>query len=142
MQVIYISEIAPAQNRGMLVSLNEMGITVGIFIAYLVNYAFITVPHGWRYVCVVVGGREARRCPRLCALAFGVGHSKLCPAPPCRYMFGISVVPAIVQGIGMFFLPKSPRWLVLRHRFYEVRRAHSVSTSTMNQGAPAIPTCE
>ena len=26
-------------------------------------------------------------------------------------MFGLSAIPAFIQGIGMFFLPQSPRWL-------------------------------
>lgn len=33
-----------------------------------------------------------------------------------RYMFGLSIIPAIVQGIGMIFLPKSPRWLLIKNR--------------------------
>ena len=34
-ECIYISEIAPPEKRGMLVSLNELGITIGILLAYL-----------------------------------------------------------------------------------------------------------
>eukprot|EP00045_Choanoeca_perplexa_P009769 m.95568 g.95568 ORF g.95568 m.95568 type:complete len:591 (-) comp15022_c0_seq1:135-1907(-) len=86
-EVIYISEIAPARHRGALVSLNEMGITVGILFAYIVNFAFIETPSGW------------------------------------RYMFGLSVLPALIQGVGMLYLPKSPRWLVMRHRPYDAREA-------------------
>src|SRR5262249_50827473 len=29
-----------------------------------------------------------------------------------RIMFSIGLIPAILLGIGMFFLPESPRWLV------------------------------
>jgi sugar porter (SP) family MFS transporter len=29
-----------------------------------------------------------------------------------RWMLGLAVVPAIVFGIGMFFLPETPRWLI------------------------------
>ena len=32
----------------MLVSLNELGITVGILFAYLINYTFADVEGGWR----------------------------------------------------------------------------------------------
>ncbi|KAL9980903.1 hypothetical protein ACROYT_G009544 [Oculina patagonica] len=76
-ECIYISEIAPAKWRGLLVSINEVGICTGLLLAYSVNVLFIDLPNGW------------------------------------RYMFGLSAIPAFVQGIGMFFLPHSPRWLIV-----------------------------
>jgi len=76
-ECIYISEIAPAKRRGLLVSFNEVGICIGILLAYSVNVLFIDLPHGW------------------------------------RYMFGLSGIPAFIQGVGMFFLPQSPRWLIV-----------------------------
>ncbi|XP_020623662.1 solute carrier family 2, facilitated glucose transporter member 12-like [Orbicella faveolata] len=75
-ECIYISEIAPAKRRGLLVSLNEVGICVGLLLAYSVNVLFIDLSNGW------------------------------------RYMFGLSAIPAFIQGVGMFFLPQSPRWLI------------------------------
>ena len=77
---IYISEIASSSRRGMLVSMNEMGITLGILLAYLTNYLLVGTPHGW------------------------------------RYMFAISGFPALLQVVGMIFLPESPRWLVSKSR--------------------------
>ena len=31
-------------------------------------------------------------------------------------MFSLSAIPAVVQGIGMFFLPPSPRYLMLKKK--------------------------
>lgn len=77
-ECIYISEIAPANRRGLFVSLNELGITLGLLLAYFCNFLFIDMPNGW------------------------------------RWMFGLSAIPAITQGIGMVFLPNSPRFLMLK----------------------------
>ena len=35
-------------------------------------------------------------------------------------MFGLSGIPAVIQGVGMFFLPKSPRWLVVNGKDQQV----------------------
>eukprot|EP00112_Aurelia_sp_Birch-Aquarium-sp1_P016629 Seg3788.2 transcript_id=Seg3788.2/GoldUCD/mRNA.D3Y31 product="Solute carrier family 2 facilitated glucose transporter member 12" protein_id=Seg3788.2/GoldUCD/D3Y31 len=85
-ECIYISEIAPPARRGLLVSLNELGITIGILLAYLVNYLLIKIDQSW------------------------------------RIMFGLSSLPALLQGLAMAFLPSSPRWLVLKKREAEASR--------------------
>jgi len=46
---VYISEVAPADARGWQVSLFQLAITVGILLAYLVDYAFAQV-QGWRWM--------------------------------------------------------------------------------------------
>ncbi len=74
---VYISEVAPAEARGWQVSLFQLAITVGILLAYLVDYAFAP-SQGW------------------------------------RWMFGLAIVPAAIFGVGMLFLPESPRWLLRR----------------------------
>jgi MFS transporter, SP family, galactose:H+ symporter len=46
---LYISELAPANSRGWLVSMNQLAITVGILLSYAVDYAFSS--HGdWRWM--------------------------------------------------------------------------------------------
>src|SRR6202158_148033 len=70
---VYISEVSPADARGWQVSLFQLAITVGILLAYVVDYAFASI-QGW------------------------------------RWMFGLAVVPAAIFGLGMVFLPESPRW--------------------------------
>src|SRR3990167_9776687 len=46
---LYISEIAPKEHRGALVSLNQLAIAAGIFISYLVDYAFAQT-QAWRWM--------------------------------------------------------------------------------------------
>jgi sugar porter (SP) family MFS transporter len=46
---LYISELAPPHARGWLVSLNQLAITVGILIAYGVDYAF-SRGSAWRWM--------------------------------------------------------------------------------------------
>jgi MFS transporter, SP family, galactose:H+ symporter len=46
---VYIAEISPERRRGGFVALFQLAITVGIFLAYLVNYAFASI-HGWRWM--------------------------------------------------------------------------------------------
>lgn len=75
---VYIAEIAPQHRRGLLVSLNELMIVIGILLAYISNYAFANVSHGW------------------------------------KYMFGLVIPLGILQAIGMYFLPPSPRFLVMK----------------------------
>ena len=74
---LYISEIAPVAIRGKLVSINQVALTSGIVISYLVDYAF--------------AGSQA-----------------------WRWMFAMAVIPAAAFGIGLMFIPDSPRWLAAR----------------------------
>ena len=51
---MYISEIAPAKNRGRLVSFNQFAITIGIVLAYIFDYLLIGFgDNAWRYMLVV-----------------------------------------------------------------------------------------
>lgn len=45
---MYMSEVAPAEMRGTLSSLNQLMIMSGIFLAYVTNYAWSGMYHGWR----------------------------------------------------------------------------------------------
>lgn len=48
---VYIAEIAPARNRGTLVSLNQLAIVIGILVAYLANYQLSTLgTTSWRWM--------------------------------------------------------------------------------------------
>jgi SP family galactose:H+ symporter-like MFS transporter len=46
---LYISEVSPSKARGSLVSLNQLAITIGIVVSYLVDYGLADI-QGWRYM--------------------------------------------------------------------------------------------
>lgn len=46
---VYISEVSPASERGWQVSLFQLAITVGILLAYIVDFAFAKIG-GWRWM--------------------------------------------------------------------------------------------
>ncbi len=50
---LYIAEIAPAHLRGRLVSINQLAITCGILISYLVSLFFASDSEGWRYMMMM-----------------------------------------------------------------------------------------
>jgi sugar porter (SP) family MFS transporter len=81
---LYISEIAPVEIRGKLVSINQVALTSGIVISYLIDYAFAG-SQSW------------------------------------RWMFAMAVVPAAAFGIGLVFIPDSPRWLAGRGHLDQAR---------------------
>src|SRR5262245_46621603 len=46
---VYISEVAPAESRGRMVSFFQLAVTIGILVAYLVSLAFDGI-EGWRWM--------------------------------------------------------------------------------------------
>jgi MFS transporter, SP family, galactose:H+ symporter len=44
---LYISEVSPVSIRGRLVSINQLALTCGIVLSFLVDYALIDA-RGWR----------------------------------------------------------------------------------------------
>ena len=81
----YIAEIATAENRGKLVSIQQLNIVLGFFAAFLSNYYFNQ---------------------------FNVSGSQiLTDENVWRWMLGVEFFPAIVYFTFLFFVPKSPRWL-------------------------------
>jgi sugar porter (SP) family MFS transporter len=47
---LYLAEIAPAASRGAVTSLNQLCITLGILVSYLIGYAFADASEGWRWM--------------------------------------------------------------------------------------------
>ena len=72
---LYIAEIAPASRRGALVSLNQLMITIGILLSYIVGVIFTPI-EGWRYMFGVA---------LIPALVLGIGMFSLPESP--RWLF-------------------------------------------------------
>jgi len=52
---MYIAELAPAKNRGTLVSLNQLAIVIGILLAFFSNYLLVdTGVNNWRWMLLVM----------------------------------------------------------------------------------------
>ncbi|XP_036386232.1 solute carrier family 2, facilitated glucose transporter member 10 [Megalops cyprinoides] len=47
---IFVSEMVSPKRRGLLVTLYEVGITIGILVAYAMNYFLSEVKEGWKYM--------------------------------------------------------------------------------------------
>lgn len=92
---LYISELAVARYRGRLVSLYQLAVTVGFLGAYLVNYLLLA----W-----------AESGTRLNVDWL----NKVFITEVWRGMLGMETLPAILFFIIIFFIPESPRWLIVR----------------------------
>jgi len=94
---LYISEVSVAQYRGRLVSLYQLAVTIGFLGAYLMNYQLLMYAEthagtadnwfNWIFVNEVWRG-----------------------------MLGMETLPALLFFVIVFFIPESPRWLIVRNR--------------------------
>lgn len=105
---LYLSELAPPNLRGSLVAMQQLGITVGIMVAFWLDY-------GTQHI----GGT-------------GDGQS---PAA-WRFPLAFQCVPSVILGAGTFFLPYSPRWLVMKGECYFLllNKADSFQTAKRRPG--------
>ena len=95
---LYISEVSVAQYRGRLVSLYQLAVTVGFLGAYLVNYGLLNYS---------LGGAQYLENPVL----RHIFHDEV-----WRSMLGMAAIPSLLFFITIFFIPESPRWLILKAR--------------------------
>ena len=90
---VYQAEIAPKEIRGRVVSLQQWAITWGILIQYFIQYG--------------------------ASFADGGPNNPTQGTAAFRIPWGIQIIPAAILFVGMFFFPKSPRWLASKDRWEE-----------------------
>jgi SP family xylose:H+ symportor-like MFS transporter len=83
---MYIAEIAPARIRGNLVAWNQFAIIFGMLVVYFVNFGISKV-----------GGSDA--------WLNSIGW---------RYMFLSGAIPSVAFLLLLFFVPETPRYLMLK----------------------------
>ena len=105
----YISEIAVPEKRGMLVSLYQLAITVGFLLAYLVNY-------------LVLKSADTSLCTTSASIRsiqpLGV---RMFNSEYWRGMLGYETIPDLLFLLVIFFIPESPRWLIVKGRDEKAR---------------------
>ena len=104
---MYISEIAPPRLRGKLVSFNQLATFTGQALAFVSN-KFI-----YDLVCETQHYFGNYGCDDV-----------------WRYMLGIMVIPSALFLIFIFFIPETPRWLVMKG---EKEKAYKVLSRIGNQ---------
>ncbi|KAL3427742.1 glucose transporter [Phlyctema vagabunda] len=90
---VYQSEIAPKEIRGRVVSLQQWAITWGILIQFFIQYGASNIGGG--------------------------PNNPDQPTSAFRIPWGIQILPAVVLFFGMYFMPRSPRWLASKDRWDE-----------------------
>ena len=93
---IYISEVSPARVRGTMVSFYQLFITIGFLLAYLVNYL------------ILKGAELDATDPALTSRMFNGEY--------WRGMLGSETLPDLLFLTVIFFIPESPRWLIVKGR--------------------------
>jgi SP family sugar:H+ symporter-like MFS transporter len=87
----YIAEVAPARYRGMLTTLQQIAIILGLFMAFVSNY-----------LLAEFAGASTE------PLWLGI--------EAWRWMFWMELLPAVLFLLMLLFIPESPRFLLLKGR--------------------------
>lgn len=100
---MYIAEIAPPKERGRMVSFYQLAIVIGFFVVFLATY-------------FIGGGNTAQ----VSSADIGLIH-EYNVTQGWRVMFWSELLPSSAFFILLFFVPHSPRWLMIKSRYKETK---------------------
>lgn len=96
---MYIAEISPAEQRGKLVSFNQLNIVLGITVAFFSNYLILSLADSdasWVSTLRIAENNW-------------------------RWMLGVEAIPAVLYFFGLLTVPRSPRWLMMKKQMDEAK---------------------
>lgn len=97
---LYISEISAPENRGKMVSVNQLNIVLGFALSYFTNYYLLQLSNSGQ-AWVTDWHLDTHLW---------------------RYMLGLETIPAALWFGLLFTIPRSPRWLVLKGKHGEAEQ--------------------
>lgn len=95
---LYISEISVAQHRGLLVSLYQLAVTIGVVGAYIMN----------NYLLLYSQSESGAELTGMLNTVF--------VSEVWRGMLGMGFLPSFIFLVAVLFIPESPRWLITRDK--------------------------
>lgn len=101
---LYISEVSIAEYRGRMVTLYQLAITIGFLAAYLANFGLLHYS---------AGGAANISTP----IFYKIFHAEV-----WRSMLGMAIIPALIFLVTIFFIPESPRWLILKNKEQDAQK--------------------
>ena len=120
---IYISEVSPAKVRGTLVSLYQLAVTVGFLLAYLANW-------------VIDAGINIELSGELSL------WQRMFNTEAWRGMLGSETLPALLFFAIIFFIPESPKWLVVNKKYDSAKAVYGRIYRSEEEIAGEIATTE
>jgi len=111
---MYIAEISPPAERGRMVSYYQLAVVVGFFVVFLATY-------------YIGGGDTSGKSSE--AIAHLHEHNV---HQGWRIMLWSELLPALAFFVLLFFVPHSPRWLMLKARHSEAKQVlRSITANDM-----------
>ncbi|MBN4075600.1 MAG: D-xylose transporter XylE [SAR86 cluster bacterium] len=112
---MYIAEISPPKERGQMVSYYQLAVVIGFFIVFLATYY---IGNGGAQYFSLIEGEDLH--------SWNVEQG-------WRIMFWSELIPAGLFFILLFFVPHTPRWLMMKQRISEAEEVLGKITSSKEE---------